>query len=398
MKTTTTLLNLILGFTLLYITTSCEKEEPLPSADYEQVVPGFEGSARIAASLDYGLYWFNTNNQSVSGFDAAAGQPRSVSSTYYDPSKPTIIYFHGWQPVFGLERENFRLTNGLLGVDINTVERWKQQGWNVGIFYWDQFANELEVKDAEAKIWSATGPKGMRYWKSDGSYATDPSINVSVSELAYEQLSRTIGQNSSGNLRFAGHSLGNQLATNVARLFGWHAANGEVSIVPNRVELLDPFWSQDGKGYLGDYNQDGKNDWTGERCRWYVQELQQEYNIAFTWYRSSGIADLGIGDKNRPLEELVALISLRFWYLNGLDIPNKHNYVRHHYFWSLSFEEPTECTIRWTRRYPTGNVAASAATSDERIRQMMGNQYHWDQVEGRYTVSPDDDWFERKSY
>ena len=41
--------------------------------------------------------------------------------------------------------------------------KWKADGWNVAIFYWNQMADEDEVKDAEAKIWSTNGPKGMRY-------------------------------------------------------------------------------------------------------------------------------------------------------------------------------------------------------------------------------------------
>jgi hypothetical protein len=40
-----------------------------------------------------------------------------------------------------------------------------QAGYNVGIMYWNQFADEDEVKDAEAKIWTATGTRAMR-WKN----------------------------------------------------------------------------------------------------------------------------------------------------------------------------------------------------------------------------------------
>jgi hypothetical protein len=33
-----------------------------------------------------------------------------------------------------------------------TADAWLESGWNVGIFYWDQFADELSVLDCEAKI------------------------------------------------------------------------------------------------------------------------------------------------------------------------------------------------------------------------------------------------------
>ena len=60
---------------------------------------------------------------------------------------------------------------------------------------------------------------------------------------------------------------------------------------------------------------------------------------------------------------------------------------------------PEEVTINWRgKRTPTGQDAASASTPDSRIQAMMGDQYHWDQVEGRYTADPIDDQFEIKNY
>ncbi|KZX81487.1 hypothetical protein A3715_35245 [Oleiphilus sp. HI0009] len=69
------------------------------------------------------------------------------------------------------------------------------------------------------------------------------------------------------------------------------------------------------------------------------------------------------------------------------------------YFRSMASNAPEEVTIRWWgARRTTGKLAASARTSDSRIQEMMGDRYHWDQVEGRYTTDPSDDQFERKNY
>ena len=74
----------------------------------------------------------------------------------------------------------------------------------------------------------------------------------------------------------------------------------------------------------------------------------------------------------------------RFWYLSSVDYFNANCC-------------PEEVTITWWgKRKLTGNQAASATTSTNRIRQMMGDNYHWDQVEGRYTADQSDDQFERK--
>ena len=355
--------------------------------------------------LDYGLYWFDADNNSYKGFDENLDIPLVVSSSVYDLEKPTIIYFHGWQlgsSEEGYRRENFELIDDDNNIDINTVTAWKEKGWNVAIFYWNQFADELEVKDAEAKIWHATkGPKGIRYRLSDGSYSNEQAPPRNLGKLAANQIRKVLADNTSKNIRLAGHSLGSQLAVYVGKLMSNAVANGNLSsdLMPNRIELLDPFWSQDSKSYLTDLNNDGENDWTGERVRLYIDDLKRDNNVAFTWYKSSLISNIGIGDSNNNLKEEVAFQSVRFWYLNGIDIANKHVYVRHNYFWSMAYDSPNEVRLNfWRQRRSTGNVAASAATPKQRILDLMDSGYLWDQVEGRYTPSPSDDEFEFKKW
>ena len=352
--------------------------------------------------LDYGLHWVKMKSgveQQVKAVEHD-GSVNDVNSSYYSDSKPTVIYFHGWQngsSEEGYHREDFEFDE----VNENSMAAWKDQGWNVGVFYWNQFADESEVKDAEAKIWSTNGPQGMRYGLDDGSYSTTQSPAKSVGELAFEQVSAVLDDNNSGNIRFAGHSLGNQLAVYVAKQINDGINDGSVSqnVMPGRVDLLDPFWSKSGKSYLGDDNGDGNNDWTGERVRWYISDLISEQDVAVTWYKTSGILDLLIGDSNSALEGTVAFIHNRFWYLSATQIGDKHVHARKWYFMSMASGAPEEVTINWWgRRRTTGYDAASASTPDNRIKVMMGNDYHWDQVEGRYTANTSDDQFERKNY
>lgn len=354
-------------------------------------------------TLDYGLYWFDGDNQSVKAVEQN-GAANNVPRKFYDPSKPTIIHFHGWQPGSstrgdGYDREDFRFVWG--DEDVVTSAAWKQKGWNVGFFYWDQFADESEVKDAEAKMWSAAGPRGMRYRLSDGSYRTTHSPAQSVGEIAFQQVTAALAGNTSYYLRLSGHSLGNQLATIVSKKISDAVYTGDAgaNVLVDRLELLDPFWSQDGKDYLGDANGDGANDWVGERTRGYIEELLQRHNTPVTWYKSSGILDIWVGDKNEELEGVVAFIHNRFWYLASGDYINKHNHVVPWYFRSMASEAPEAVTINWYgARSATGQDAASASTDDPRIEAMMGDDFHWDQVEGRYTADPADDQFEVKNY
>lgn len=380
---------------LAMILTSCEDdmEEQFEVMAEEELAAE---NARTNDFLDYGLHWFNSNNVATKAYNEKTNQVISVPTSYYNPSKPTVIYFHGWQngsSQQNYKRENFRLNNSSLNVNVNTISKWKQDGWNVAIFYWNQFADESELKDAEAKIWSANGNRGMRYRQSDGSYSTSQAPNKSLGDLAFDQFKAVVGNNTSNNIRLVGHSLGNQLATNVAKKISDAVTNGQLAsrLMPNRLELLDPFWSKGDKSYLN-------NDWTGERVRWYISTMKNRHNIAASWYKSTAILNLGIGDNNNPLKDIVAFQSVRYWYLNGFQIADKHVYVRYSYFWSYNSNPPEEVTINfWGRRKRTGKDAASASTSNSRIRAMMGSQYLWDQVEGRYTADPSDDEFERKN-
>ncbi|MBU2996954.1 hypothetical protein KO500_10935 [Cellulophaga baltica] len=380
---------------LLY---SCNKE----SINEIEIQETLSLQASESDYLDYGIYWFNSENESTKGYDEKNDKKIEVSSSYYDASKPTVIYFHGWQLDSSIDeynREDFQFTDSEYDTNINTVEIWKRKGWNVGIFYWNQFADESELKDAEAKIWSINGPKNMRYRLSDGSYSEEQSPTSSLAQEAYNQISEIIAENTSNDIRFVGHSLGNQLASYTAFLFSEAISNNEIplEIMPNRLELLDPFWSKDAKNYLTDYNGDGSNDWTGERVRWYIDEMIKKNNLATTWYSSSLILDAGIGDQNESLKDIVTYQSQRYWYVDAISIGEKHVNTRHSYFWSLEFDAPLEVKVNWLlQRKETGNTTASASTTIERIREMMGDENYWDQVEGRYTPSPEDDKFQIK--
>ena len=343
--------------------------------------------------LDYGLYWFEGNNSNVKAVEHDSSV-NAVPTNYYSDNKKTLILFHGWQN--GSSQNNYNREGFYFSyADIQLAQAWKDNGWNVGLFFWNQFADEGEVKDAEAKIWSENGPRGMRYRLSDGSYRTTlaPS-GKSVGRIAFEQVSAVLANNTSGDVRFAGHSLGNQLATFTAKQI--YDADSSSPAFPNRIDLLDPFWSKDGKSYLGDLDGNGSNDWTGERVRWYLGEMITTHDIAVSWYKGSGILDLWIGDNNTSLESIVAFVHPRLWYLSSTDIATKHIHTKDIYLLSMSSAPPAEVTISgwFNTRTQTGNLGPSAATCDDRIREMMVSNTDWWQAEGRYTATTGDDMYE----
>ncbi len=339
--------------------------------------------------LDYGLYWFGLGDVSQKFI---AGQ----QNPYYDPAKPTVIFVHGWQK--GTTVSGYRTTFNYLkndstyGVNVDAADAWIKKGWNIGIFYWNQFADEDEVTDAEAKIWSANGPKQMRWRKSDGTYSNEFTPNKSAGDLFYDTFVAAMSGYKGNNIRIAGHSLGNQMAVRLAKMVSDSVDNGTLpsNLRPKRVALLDPFWSKYGKDYLN-----GKT--TGETVRTYTSALISK-GVVFEQYRSSGINAVGIGDANTEIEKLTCFVNMAPWYVPSHDLAGKHSAAYNLYFLSFGSEPPKECTINWlNQRKLTGKSAASASTSDERIKEMMVADKEWTQVEGRYTQSTDDDWYEVKS-
>lgn len=371
--------------------------------------------------LDYGLYWYGKYGYCEKYF-------AEYDNAYYDPSKKTMVYAHGWQPdavtqedVYGRQNfgyelffwaeDDFGTSDQYNGLRKWTNHSWIDQGWNTGFVYWNQFSDEPTasegniggVHDAEAKIWSFDGYQGNRYRTIDASgnavyknwdqqlTFNGQTINVdSVGELLSYPVNHALAGNYSGNIRFVGHSLGNQLATDLSfRAF-------QAGIDTQRIALLDPAWTGSDKDYLPN---DGYGTWVGERVRNYIFEMQDDHDVAVEIYHTTGmnVGTMGVTDENEPLTDVVCDVFVLPWYYSATQLDGKHVSIRHTYLWGMEYQPPVECHISWWRRRPTGNVAASASTPSWRIHEMMTTESEWAQVEGRYTPSPEDDWFEKKT-
>ena len=255
-------------------------------------------------NLDHGLYWFGYGD---SWQKAVPGQ----SNAYYVASKPTLIYIHGWQngSTQKKNRETFNRKDAG-GPDLDLANAWLAAGYNVGVLYWNQFADEGEVKDAEAKIWTASGPRAMRWRNSSGVYSNGPT--QSASDLLFNSYKANLAGYSGSNIRIAGHSLGNQMAIVLTKKISDAVSAGTVNskLLPKRVALLDPFYSNNAKSYLG-------NKWVGEVCRTYVSALKTK-GVIFETYRTSGASSTGfIGDSNSGLMNMTAFSELKPWYFNA---------------------------------------------------------------------------------
>ena len=223
-----------------------------------------------------GIYWFNTNNPDRQESQMAAYTPGNKDSKsdymnmlkengYFDPGKPTIIFVHGWQPGSTSSKTrfdfcyNYPAAGGKTSPTYNVLGSWK--GWNVGVFYWTQFADTQQSANhydlptvAESKIYSTNGGSQMSWAYLSKAGTLQHCVNgMSNCKLVTEDISQMLEKAyknalpskedyKGAELRIAGQSLGTQLAM---QLTDWVVTNVKTNDMPmpTRLSLMDPYMS-----------------------------------------------------------------------------------------------------------------------------------------------------------
>ncbi|NJM07490.1 VWA domain-containing protein [Candidatus Gracilibacteria bacterium] len=363
--------------------------------------------------LDYGIYWYSYNDTSQKAYSDGRAIPG-----FYDPSKPTIIFTHGWERnrvsdgrLAGTNLSEGRTNFAWRLYDTNVAEFWLDQGWNVGLFQWTQLANDRASPGltffpspyfAQSKIWTPDGPAGMRWAKcSKDEYEDRPEFTpgVSVARLFYEAYQDALAQYSGSEIRLAGNSLGAQLVIAMAQI-AYTEDQLPSSRRPQRIALLDPYWGPT-RGFDYSFMPGGKRP--GEISREYVQALKQQ-GVVFEWVKSSAVNEYNWGDTNEPLIDTISRTDYK------LDLPEDSSIWNYHkagwvlYFWSKDFPAPDECTQSSTPDEgctPTGRTAYASSNTIERASEIMdpdgdletSDGGRWEQVTGRTTGTAEDDTF-----
>lgn len=469
--------------------------------------------------LKYGLQWFamssDGNGTGVEALDDN-WQLRNVGSSYYDPSKPTMIYFHGWQPAANGKREGF-LWEGPNGQTRRTLDNWKMAGWNVGVFFWDQFADEGTVWDmapvwvswAEGKIWSNNGPAKMRFKYKSGSsfvysadsptpadlnlpvmstgvarwgnpnangaqinaaiqfiYGLDPSNQStlysqlngrrggrsceqfveqvacshsegipgaknlcsasrpewreaylskicglpSVGDIAVLNIMRAL-KNQQGVVRFAGHSLGHQLATRTAMhlWFGYlHNTSANFKkMVPMSVDLLDPYATSADRsylvrGYTAASGNSGSPKSTADRVLEYHRRMRAASRTGFeqyftgTYYLTSQLARTPGSTHNHALISEIPSQRIFFRYFRTWNPANqsvKHTFAPKWFFATSGYLAPTTTAGNVNGMYWPYGLTAAVDSDFGYLEQIRAKNVHFAQTAGGDTFTPLDDQF-----
>ncbi len=311
-----------------YSLTACRPLDDDRRSDHSKTDKALEGVplARVQTSLNFqepswGLYWMG-----------AAGQMEKtepgLSYSFYNPQNPTLIYVHGWQPDMVKAGTYDTSLKTVAGENLDIVKPWFDKGWNVGFFFWTQFADDF-LLTAEQKIWDAAAMT----WKDAAGYQHKALEEKSASELFWQQYRAALEDFQGPEIRIVGHSLGSQMASALVELSILEAEKDEAlaRLVPLRLALLDPFLSGGDKDYLEKISNSTR-----------ITRLLQKgitQDLAFEIYRSSSVSFIPGADSHA---ELIKLSAFRNIYTDGLfrleEQDKKHTYVVPYYF--LSIENP----------------------------------------------------------
>lgn len=369
-------------------------------------------------NLDWGIYWFGSGNR----FSKATDGSRSE---FYDPTKKTVLFFHGWTGAAGgwtqiCKRATTRCFSDVCrGTEGGLfAEAWLRDGWNVGLFYWDQFADEECTRDAEQKIWFDRGGNGFGWKSFNVTTGVSTYVNykedMSIADMCVRAVKMTMGDFKGPTVRFVGHSIGSQLAVRCAAKLHHE---GHVAS-PVRLTMLEPFFT---KHHLYFFRcnkvtqESGVGQFTALATAQYVKSLWQKFKVPTEVYKSSLLTENGaFGVPDKALEDIVALVEYNPTWCGGTsllartrlaNVECQHNSMYPTYF--LSYEAPIP---QVSVQFPLSNVSATSALRQcivpaakctdgqiaewvERQLVLRGNQ-KWTQIGGTNTFNLSDDVFQ----
>lgn len=379
--------------------------QPTPNPKTHQVAP------------DYGIYWFKQAGSRLKAMKAFTppflayqlsdgslnqlpkGETLAIArhnymqllekEGFFDPNKPTLLFIHGDQPTTTFKRKRIDLCysylqmNGKMSPPINTLKNWK--GWNVGIFYWNQFADDLAGKRIIALIKAVTYPEMKIYSSQNAAHMRWAYINsqgilsfcslgnplcaplpinhrgqpLSIRQILYQSYLNAFPAGYHQDIRISGQSLGTQLAI---QLTGY-VENNPLAPKPSQLILLDPYFSPPLHHITTDLGNDSTADYN---YRIATAFLKKDPKLGFIIYRTSKLSEWPLGDHNKPLQDLSAYLQICPTYLS-----NAHKKQR-------TMNEHISCAYIYfySKHFPTAATSLNANTTLNAIHRLMGaSQY-----------------------
>jgi len=365
-------------------------------------------------ALDSGIYWFGRDNQ----IERATGN----KSSFYDPSRKTIVFMDGFNGLYHV-RSCHRMTSKCVQLarcegDLQYIANdWVERGYNFGIFFWDQFADEDCYFEAELKVWGykwGHGPQDKYMtWKSYDTVTKKTEKKVykgpetSVSELCASSLRAAMPFFHGGSMQIAGFSLGAQLAAACADVM--YQQTPTHPAVPTLMNLLEPAFTAHFKPWSAapfhpcqPMVADPK-----QTVRWTVAAVERlwEHKVPLALYKSSELSRVGsvahiIFDPGVELDVLGTLVRWTPSFCGGpFSFPCQHDVIVPFFFFSMRDTRPTLENVGPTSGQCTlpgplcSDAEILAMATQRRAGFADGTQHLWKQVSGMKTWTLEDDVF-----
>lgn len=294
---------------------------------------------------DYGIYWFKADGSTVpqesvmKACNYADAKCRIAEKNYFDPNKPTIIFIHGWVP-FSVKTKGridfcyqYTLAKDAKSPVYNTLAQWK--GYNVGIFYWNQFADEFQwifpekaITEVEGKIYGVHGAHFMqwKYLDKDGNEHTCSSEDKdcltpkkSIIDLAFDSYQQALPKDYHQPIRITGQSLGTQVAIQLTAKIMQNPTLPQ----PTVLILMDPFFSPNGRFAKENNLPDSVAEYNSStvsyiRQLYHQQHPNSETKFPIIVYRTSNLSFPPLGDPAVNLMNQVDYHRVYPLFLDGL--------------------------------------------------------------------------------
>jgi hypothetical protein len=380
---------------------------------------------------DQGLYWTKPA-KNAQGFEQAMlwEIERDTShAEYFDPNKPTVIYFHGVQQDRGYHLQvNLSASNtyalpqyfedfinleeeGLDGIYLPTI--WLMAGFNFGIYHWHRLSDPAAagLLPIEVGIWSTElmdsnpfNPRkiGIQYRRQKPGTLVNPNHNdteyinnvseFSIAEHVAADYIRAMnafnrvfnGQVGKTEIRFAGHSMGGQLSAASLFLLTQLAKDGQLPLqaLPTRYAMLDSYFGLALTDEITARIPEVTINWTngggfvndGDTGATLLEVMRYlvSAGIALEFYITPNFMTAIFTVYSNAAKEIatvyVDLNFENFIYPNFSAAQNAHNALNEWYFLSIAFDYTLT-------KDNTGAYAPNAALPTNLLRQLEGTEF-----------------------
>ena len=342
------------------IFTSCNKVDPT----YID-----ESKLYYDSSSYYGLYFYGPNH-SLENEDMIRSS-KDMSTEYFDPNKPTLIWIHGWEPTYSYTDKTLSTSSDMqakAGVDYKEsyVVSLKEK-YNVATFQYQTLVDG-----------NASGIAANLFTIYSNTFINAEKTGYSMGYMFASELCLNLGGSYNQEIVYVGHSCGAFVTTAVNYYIQYFLNNKIVNnrnLLASRMALVDPYFNslyEDQVGKTIYFTGEKINSKKTLHLVSLVNSLVQDKDVAVDIYLAMSMASGSIYNGSGLTEEEYNALSSNssIVYMEGLrkkyGDTNIHVLARDWFFMSANTNKVLD---------NEGNAGPSLALSTSEIKALRGKQY-----------------------